>query len=264
MKRWPLFIVILGSSLFGVEEVHPGILQGYLSENEKPSSLQLLRPAPKSHSLQAQLDREISNKLLALEGTKRWDLAKSDANVYFPKAADIFSCSLGIKISKQQTPHLYTLLRRSLTDAGYSTEEAKKAYKRERPFMQNHKPLCTPEDEVALRNDGSYPSGHTALGWAWALILSEIAPQHADAILARGISYGESRMVCNVHWQSDVNAGRTMGSVIVAALHTNSVFQKDLAEAKKEYQEALKNGKGLKKDCSLEKEALQMSSKLIR
>ncbi len=41
--------------------------------------------------------------------------------------------------------------------------------------MENNAPVCTPEDEEKLRKDGSYPSGHTALGWAWALILTEIA-----------------------------------------------------------------------------------------
>ncbi len=257
-------MVFMWSFLLGVEEIHPGILQGYLTQKEKPSSLKLLRSAPKPDSMEAKRDKEISEKLLSLVGTKRWALARDDANVYFPKAADIFTCSLGIRVSKKETPHLYTLLRRSLTDAGYSTEEAKKAYKRERPFMQNHKPICTPEDEKILRADGSYPSGHTALGWAWALILAEIAPQNADAILARGIAYGESRMVCNVHWQSDVDAGRTMGSVIVALLHANSSFMNDLEMAKKEYKQALQKGVGLKKDCSLESQTLQMSSKLLK
>ena len=262
--KFVVIMVLMWSFLFGVEEIHPGILQGYLTAKEKPSSLALLRPAPKSDSLEAKRDKEISDKLLTLQGTKRWALAREDANIYFPKAADIFSCALGINISKKETPHLYTLLRRTLTDAGYSTEEAKKAYKRERPFMQNHKPICTPEDEKILRQDGSYPSGHTALGWAWALILAEIAPQKADAILARGMAYGESRMVCNVHWQSDVDAGRTMGSAIVAVLHANSAFQKDLQQAKEEYQRAVFKGTPLKKDCSLESQAMQMSSDLLK
>ena len=45
------------------------------------------------------------------------------------------------------------------------------------------------------------------MGWAWALILSELAPDRADAILARGLAYGESRAVCGVHYASDVEAG---------------------------------------------------------
>ena len=47
--------------------------------------------------------------------------------------------------------------------------------------------------------DGSCPSGHTDIGWGWALILSEIAPDRTDAILERDRAFGESRVVCNVH-----------------------------------------------------------------
>jgi len=70
-----------------------------------------------------------------------------------------------------------------------------------------------------LEKDGSYPSGHSAVGWAWALILSEISPAQTDAILARGRVFGESRNVCNVHWHSDVVQGRSMGASTVARLH---------------------------------------------
>jgi len=54
-------------------------------------------------------------------------------------------------------------------------------------------------------------AANRALGWAWALILAEIAPERADALFARGRSYGESRLVCNVHCQSDILQGRFMG-----------------------------------------------------
>jgi acid phosphatase (class A) len=126
------------------------------------------------------------------------------------------------------------LLRRTLTDAGLSTYAAKTNYKRARPFMVNKGLICTPEEQSGLENDGSYPSGHTAVGWAWALILSEIAPDRADAILARGLAYGESRNVCNVHWHSDVVQGRFMGAGTVAVLHADPEFRADLAAAKVE------------------------------
>ena len=78
------------------------------------------------------------------------------------------------------------LLRRTLTDTGRTTQAAKKHYNRARPFVWNKEPICTPKDQPHLAKDGSYPSGHTTVGWAWALILAEIAPDRADAILARG------------------------------------------------------------------------------
>lgn len=77
-----------------------------------------------------------------------------------------------------------------------------------------------------------------AHGWPprWALILTEIVPEHTDAILQRGYEFGQSRIICNVHWQSDVDAGRIMGAAAVARLHADAGFIADLAQAKAEAQ----------------------------
>ena len=126
------------------------------------------------------------------------------------------------------------ILRRTLADAGLSTYGAKEYYKRLRPFMVNKTPICTPEEEAMLREDGSYPSGHTAIGWAWALILAEVFPEQSDLILKRGKEFGISRNMCNVHWHSDVVAGRLMGAGVVAKLHANNLFMIDMEAAKEE------------------------------
>ncbi len=55
-----------------------------------------------------------------------------------------------------------------------------------------------------------------------------------DVILQRGKQFGISRNVCNVHWNSDVLAGRMMGAAAVARLHANEAFQVDLRAAKDE------------------------------
>jgi acid phosphatase (class A) len=239
-----------------VPEIRPGILAGYLKSEALPNSLLLLPPPPAQGSAAFALDEEVSRKSLALRGTPRWELAIEDANLFFPEAADTFSCALGVPITEQYMPHLYMLLRRTLADAGLSTYAAKNHYQRTRPFMVNGEPTCTPEEEEHLRKDGSYPSGHTALGWAWALILSEIAPERIDAILARGRAFGESRNICNVHWHSDVVEGRLVGAAAVARLHADPAFQADLKAAKAEF--AVARAKGLKpaRDCQKEVDAL--------
>ena len=217
-----------------VKEIHHGLLEGYLSPEDLPNSLELLPPPPAEGSAAFALDQDISQGNLALRGTPRWDQAIEDANLVFPEAVAAFSSVIELPISEEETPYFYLLLRRTLTDAGLSTYAAKNHFVRVRPFVVNGEPICTPEDEELLQNDGSYPSGHTAIGWAWALILCEIVPEEADAILARGRAFGESRMVCNVHWQSDVLEGRFMGAATVARLHADPVFLADLKIAKAE------------------------------
>jgi acid phosphatase (class A) len=224
-----------------IQEVRPGILEGYLAMEELPNSLLLLPAPPEEGSAAWELDMEIASKYVALEDEARKAQAAKDADLHFPEAVEAFNMVLDLKISEEQTPMVYMILRRSLADAGLSTYTAKDHYQRERPFMVNGGPTCTPEEEEYLRQDGSYPSGHTAIGWAWALILTELFPGQADAILQRGKEYGISRNVCNVHWHSDVAAGRLMGAAAVARLHADAQFLVDMEAAKAEIQALLEN-----------------------
>jgi acid phosphatase (class A) len=239
-----------------VPEIRPGILKGYLASEVLPNSLALIPAPPATGSTALAFDEAVSRNSLSLRGTPRWKLATEDADLKFPQAAGTFSCALNAPITEQDTPHLYMLMRRTLADAGLSTYTAKNHYKRTRPFVVNKEPTCTPNEEEHLMKDGSYPSGHTAVGWAWALILSEIAPEHTDAILARGRAFGQSRVICNAHWQSDVIEGRFVGAAAVARLHSNPEFLAELKAAKAEL--AAVRSKGLKptRDCAAEAEAM--------
>lgn len=206
-----------------------GILNGYLGAQRLPNSAALLPPPPAEGSAAAMADLEAYQMTRALKGTARWTQAQADNELKFPQAIHSYSCALGVDITEAGTPHLYTLMRRTLTDAGFSTYGAKQMYQRTRPFALLEEESCVPHEEEMLRGDGSYPSGHAALGWAWGLVLAELAPEKADALLQRGYDFAESRMVCGVHWRSDVEAGRVMGAATVAKLHSDPVF---LAQAK--------------------------------
>jgi acid phosphatase (class A) len=233
------------------------MLAGYLPRTALPDSLALLPPPPAAGSSAQAADDEAFRATLPLRNTPRWALAAADANLKFPQAAETFACALDAPISADTTPNLYTLLRRTLVDAGLSTYAAKDHYKRQRPFITHKAPLCTPEEEAALAGDGSYPSGHAALGWAWGLMLAEMAPERANALLQRGHAFGQSRVVCGVHWQSDVNQGRVMGAAAVARLHADPVFRAQLDEAAKEV--AAARTKGLKPagNCAAEAATLK-------
>ena len=100
--------------------------------------------------------------------------------------------------------------------------------------MTNQQAICTPDDRTLLETDGSYPSGHSAIGWGWALILSQLAPERAEVILSRGRDYARSRMVCNVHWMSDTEAGMAVGAAAFAQLQNNALFQGTMTAARSE------------------------------
>ncbi len=239
-----------------VPEIRPGLLAGYLSPKALPDSLALLPPPPASGSAGFALDEEVSRQSVAQRGTPRWALAIADADLSFPHAAGTFSCALDVPITEEAMPRLYVLLRRTLTDVGRSTYAAKDHYARTRPFVLNGQPLCTPGERAMLEKDGSYPSGHTAVGWAWALILTEISPERADPLLARGRSFGESRCICNAHWHSDVNQARVIAAATVARLHADATFRADLDAARAELAAARARGLGPMRDCGAEAAAL--------
>lgn len=243
-----------------VPEVRPGFLAGYLPPKDLPNARTLLPAPPAAGSAALALDEEATRNALVLRDTPRWALAAEDANLMFPRAAGTFSCALGTAITEQDSPHLYVLLRRSLTDAGLATYSAKSHYSRARPFVVNRQPTCAPDDEARLIQDGAYPSGHSAIGWAWALILSEVAPERTDAIVARGQAFGDSRLICNVHWQSDVVQGRLVGAAVVARLHGDAAFRADLEAAKAEFAAARTAKLPPARDCTIEAAALAQPS----
>lgn len=222
-------------------ELRPGVLAGYLPRAALPNSLTLLPAPPPAGSAALATDEAVYASTRALISTPRGALAAADNELGFPKAADRFACALGVAITPERTPHLVTLLRRSFVDAGLSTYAAKDHYARQRPFAKHKAATCVPHEEAKLAKDGSYPSGHAALGWAWALILAEMAPERANALLARGLAYGQSRVVCGVHWQSDVDHGRTMGAAALARLRADPVYQAQFALARQEVLDARAN-----------------------
>lgn len=234
-----------------VPEIRPGLLMGYLPMDNPLRSDEFIPPPPASGSAEQAADDAFSARLLSTQNDARFELARADAHLG-PESTATFSCALGINISKEDTPHLQMLLRRTLTDLGLATYGAKNAYQRERPFMSNQQPICTPEEEEMLRGDGSYPSGHTAIGWGWALILSDLAPDRAEQILARGIAFGESRNVCNVHWKSDVQAGMLVGSAAFAQLQRNDDFLAARKLARDEVNREQVEGNRPEKNCEAE------------
>jgi acid phosphatase (class A) len=229
---------------------------GYLPRTSLPDSLTLLPPPPAAGSAAMARDEEVRQSVAGLRGSPRWDLAASDAVLSFPQAAEHFSCTVGVAIDPESMPRLYGLLGRMLVDVGLSTYAAKDHYRRTRPFAVHDETTCTPGDEAMLRSDGSYPSGHSALGWGWSLALAEIAPDRADAILQRGRDFGQSRLVCNVHWQSDIDAGRVIAAATVARLHAEPAFRTDLESARAELEAARAAGRAPAADCAAEAASL--------
>ena len=170
----------------------------------------------------------------------RLAIAVNDAVWSVDNICQIYSGVLGMTISKEATPAIYHMLTVGLITADQVGKLPKNRYMRTRPYVYYNEPTIYPGDEAWLRTNGSYPSGHTILGWSAALLLTELAPEKADTILARGYMYGQSRVIAGYHWQSDVDAGRLCASAAVARLHADQRFLKLMRKARREYKKLSK------------------------
>ncbi len=248
------------SKLGTIPASHPenglGTLQGYLDPKAVPNSVALIPPPPTPNSAAFAHDEEVARSTFPLRNTPRFELAVSDYDLKIPSLVNTFSCAINAQITEANAPYLYTVLRRSFTDLRRATHDAKHFYNRLRPFQVNHEPIGVPEARAHLEKNHSYPSGHTAIGWGFALILSEIAPDRTNELLARGRAFGESRNIVNHHWFSDVVWGRFMGAGTVARLHADPTFRADMDAARAEFAAIRAQGLAPTRDCKAEAAAL--------
>jgi len=222
---------------------------GYIADGGYLDAIPIVPPPPDAGSPGRALDDHVSREYLGLIGTPRWDQATRDARLRYPDAASEFSCAAGIRLTQADAPATNKVLVRSMLDVARTVRPVKKRYQRTRPFMENGRPVCTPTGKRYLAKDGSFPSGHAATGWAWALILAEIRPEAAGRIFRRGWAFGESRAICNVHWQSDVSQARTVAALVVAQLHGIEAFRADLEAARAEMAELSARNQQTDLDC---------------
>jgi acid phosphatase (class A) len=149
--------------------------------------------------------------------------------------AGMFACAIGVRLNAANAPTLDRMLHRMAPDARAVVDPPKDTFNRPRPYVgvAGDPPICVPKTD-SLAKSASYPSGHATVAWAWGLILAELAPDRATEILMRARAIGESRIVCGVHYLSDVEEGRTNGSILVAAVHSSPEFRTDMEAARAE------------------------------
>jgi acid phosphatase (class A) len=244
----------------GAETLKPArpAVKPYLADTALPDAVQILPPPPAHDAPLDKADRAAFNGTRALKGTPRWDIAANDVAEGAAAVLENFACVLGTRIDQARVPAVINLLERARLDLARATRGPKVHYRRLRPFVGNEAPICVQRTQ-ALADSFSYPSGHATQGWAYALILAGLVPEKATPILVRGRAYGESRVVCGVHWLSDVVAGRLTGTSVVAALMGDPTFRADLEKARVELRAALA-GAGTAPDqatCTREADALR-------
>ena len=198
----------------------------YLRGQAMPDLMIILPPPPQKGDPRDVDDRATFRNTRSLAGTGRWQLATRDVT---DDRFTVFACAIGRKPDASTTPALARIFARMGDDG--MVGHAKDGFASRRPYLDQVGEIC--EAKTAhLAGNGDYPSGHTSNGWSTALILAELMPDRATAILRRGRVYGESRFICGSHSRSAVEAGFMAGSVLVSRLHADAAFRSDMDVAR--------------------------------
>lgn len=212
----------------------------YFTKAELPNMANILPAPPEFESARFVADQSqyLWGKLMRLDEA-RCAQARRDAVYSMQTIIDEFGNIFGLEITKEGTPEIYSILQDVCASCDSIYSDAKVYFNRKRPYAYYNEGTIVPEKEEKHRNEGSYPSGHTVLGWASALLLADInqSPEAMEGLLARGYEFGQNRVIAGYHWQSDVDAGRMAGTVLYQLIRNHKRFIQQLAKARAEFAE---------------------------
>jgi acid phosphatase (class A) len=234
------FFLLAAASLLAVVDVNAQLeaAKPYKELSQLPNLLQIM-PAPPSFE-----SAEFANDVVRYGWGKqqrldpeRLDMAVADAEWFdHTKVYLRWKDAFGLEISPTETPEIWKLLEASLATTDPMNHETKDFYLRQRPFERFGDDMPTDEEEK-VRGRGSYLSGHCMCGWVISLVLAQVAPERANQLFIRGLEYGDSRVIVGAHWQSDIDASYTAGSIGFCALQGCEEFVAQMKKAQQEYKE---------------------------
>ena len=224
-----LLVFIFSSQSFAQQKANEVL---YINLNHYKPEL-ILPPAPKENSLERQMEIQIIKDSIARLSQREKDLAVKDAKILNVSIfADVIP---GFDIEKLPiTKELFDKVNYNRTQA---KDLAKDYFTVKRPYQTD--PSIIPcQEPVKSDLDRAYPSGHTTFGYAAAVVLANLIPEKANAIMDRARLYGNNRIYCGAHYPSDVAAGEVIGVMVGKDLVHNKQFRALMKKARDELTQA--------------------------
>lgn len=188
----------------------------------------VLPPPPAAGSAQAAAELAELHAMEQRRTAAEIAAAKLDGETKNPT---IFADVLGPSFDLAKLPatkQLFEMVR--ATEKG-AVDRGKDEFKRPRPWIVDPTLQSCAKDSEPL---SSYPSGHTSMAFSMAGVLARLVPDKANAIMARAARYGETRIVCEQHFRSDVTAGEALGLLIADRLMSKPDFRAAFDAARRE------------------------------
>jgi acid phosphatase (class A) len=192
----------------------------------------ILPPPPEANSDQARRELAELHQIESSRLPERLAEARADSET---KDVTVFREVLGPRFDLSRLPATSRLFAIVRATEKAEADRGKDEFRRPRPWIVDSAlQSCSRNDE----DNSSYPSGHATMAFSMAAILARLVPAKAGAIMARAARYGESRLVCEVHFRSDVTAGEALGLIVSERLMTKPAFRAAYDSARDELERA--------------------------
>ncbi|MCU1293112.1 MAG: hypothetical protein JWP08_1962, partial [Bryobacterales bacterium] len=160
----------------------------------------------------------------------RIEVARTPAQITQAQADDheedifIFENVMGPGFTAEALPFTASLSAHIRKDESAASSPLKKIYHRARPYQVDSTlhPVCTLNPEPT-----SYPSGHSLSGYLLAFVLVQLVPEKRQQIMDRADEYVHNRLICGVHYASDIEASRRVAYAIFGSMVASPNFQRD-------------------------------------
>ena len=224
MKRIILVLLLLAAA------VVPAPAAALLAPADVDASRLLPPPAPGSALARSEL-----TELHAIHGRATLAMNAAASRDSADEKPDLFDGVLGFDV--MALPATAKVLSEVQEEEEEATKPAKAYFHRDRPWIVDASiATCDPDKPGPATN--SYPSGHSTTGWSIGIVLAALMPEKAQTILARADEFAENRLVCGVHFRSDIEAGRQYGTEIALKLMALPSFKADMDAARAELRAA--------------------------
>lgn len=204
----------------------------FISADDTAFIAQFAAPPPRdSPATRAELD-----ELLRLQTTRtpaEVEASRADRRTRIER----FYGALGLDPENPpDLPLVEDLTQKVEDDVRIAVRSAKEHFRRLRPYeIEPRLEPCI--DNVAA--DLSYPSGHAAYAYAMAGVLSDLVPERRAELEARAAEFARQRMVCGVHFPSDLAAGRQAAEWVLRSARLRMEYSIEAAEASVKLREKL-------------------------
>lgn len=190
----------------------------------------ILPPPPAAGSTRAQAELDELKRIQAASTPEQREAAAYDDR---HEDGSIFVGLLGPAFNLAKLPATVKLLALVGEAESKASDPAKAFFHRNRPWIVDPAiQTCTPHKPGPAAT--SYPSGHTTVGFAMAVVMANLIPSKSQSLMARATEFAENRLICGYHFRSDIVAGQTFGTVLALRLMEDASFRKQMDAARAE------------------------------